>query len=195
MVGFTFAIFSLFFRTERANVFLFQGTLTILAGITLTQTFVKTSPYAHLLPPISTLPFHPLEYIRESMAVVKLHIDYTTAQANESRQQKILDAQKRRLYRRAHGMEDLNAQEEQGIDVRGLVPWDDGLTNAERQRGGREDAVTGRDVLAKGGQLGDDVDEFARKMRERKERGEPEELLEEQRQPERRKRKLWLGIW
>ncbi|KAJ9630406.1 hypothetical protein H2204_008471 [Knufia peltigerae] len=184
------------FLTDRwIHIWITMGTLTILAGITLTQTFVKTSPYAHLLPPISTLPFHPLDYLREYMAVVRLHIDYTTAQANESRQQKILDAQKRRLYRRAHGMEDLDAREEQGIDVRGLVPWDDGLTNAERERGGREDAVTGRDVLAKGGQLGDDVDEFARRMRERKERGEPEEEEEQQQQPERRKRKLWLGIW
>ncbi|KIW14074.1 hypothetical protein PV08_06855 [Exophiala spinifera] len=186
------------FLTDRwIHIWITMGTLTILACITLTQTFVKTSPYAHLLPPISTLPFHPLEYIRESMAVVRLHIDYTTAQANESRQQKILDAQKRRLYRRAHGMEDLDAQEEQGIDVRGLVPWDDGLTNAERERGGREEAVTGKAVIEKGGRLGDDVDEFARKMRERRERGEPEELTEHQQhqQPERRKRKLWLGIW
>ena len=172
-----------------------QGTLTLLAVITLTQTFLKTSPYAHLLPPVSSLPFHPISYVRESLSVIKLHIDYTTAQANESRQQKILDAQKRRLYRRAHGMEDLNAAEEQGIDVRGLVPWDDGLTNAERERGGREEVLTGRDVVAMGGQVGDDVNEFARRLNERREKGEEGEEIEQvQREPP-KKRKLWLGIW
>jgi hypothetical protein len=170
--------------------------LTLLAVITLSQTFLKTSPYAHLIPPISSLPFHPITYIRESLSVIKLHIDYTTAQANESRQQKILDAQKRRLYRRAHGMEDLNAVEEQGIDVRGLVPWDDGLTNAERQRGGREEVMTGLKVVEMGGQVGDDVNEFARRLKERREKGEEggEEIEQVQREPP-KKRKLWLGIW
>lgn len=140
----------------------------ILASISLTQTFLKTSPYAHLIPPISTLLFHPINYIRESLSVIRLHIDYTTEKTNASRQQKILDAQKRRLYRRAHGMEDLNAEEEEGIDVRGIVPWDDGLTNKERARGGREERVTGLDVLKLGGNVGDDVDAFAKDLRDKK---------------------------
>lgn len=132
--------------------------------------------------------------------MIKLHIDYTTAQANESRQQKILDAQKRRLYRRAHGMEDLNAEEEQGIDVRGLVPWDDGLTVKERGAGGRDMPITGRDVIAAGGKIGDDVTEFARRMKQRQMGEGKEEVEEEVQQPqsppqEKRKRKLWLGIW
>lgn len=118
-----------------------QGTLVTLATISLTVTFMKTSPYAHLIPPISTLPFHPITYLRESIAVLRLHIDYTTERTEASRQAKVLDAQKRRLYRRAHGMEDLNAEEEQGIDVRGIVPWDDGLTNKERANGGRDAAL------------------------------------------------------
>lgn len=181
-----------------------QGTLTILAFITLTQTFLKTSPYAHLMPPLSSLPFHPVTYVREALSVIKLHIDYTTAQANESRQQKILDAQKRRLYRRAHGMEDLNAEEEQGIDVRGLVPWDDGLTAKERAEGGRDMPLTGRDVLAMGGKVGDDVNEFARRIKEQQqqqpgvdlETDEQAQVQQTQTQPpEKRKRKLWLGIW
>ncbi|KAK5207112.1 hypothetical protein LTR47_008725 [Exophiala xenobiotica] len=185
------------FLTDRwIHIWITMGTLTLLAVITLSQTFLKTSPYAHLIPPISSLPFHPITYIRESLSVIKLHIDYTTAQANESRQQKILDAQKRRLYRRAHGMEDLNAAEEQGIDVRGLVPWDDGLTNAERERGGREEVMTGLKVVEMGGQVGDDVNEFARRLKEKREKGEEggEEIEQVQREPP-KKRKLWLGIW
>ncbi len=171
----------------------------------MTQTFVKTSPYAHLLPPLSSFALHPITSIRDALSVVRLHIDYTTQQTNESRQQKILDAQKRRLYRRAHGLEDLDAAEEQGIDVRGLVPWDDGLTNRERAQGGRRDErLTGADVLAMGGQVGDDPTEFARKLRaEREAANETADQQQPQspadppaeQQPPRRKRKLWLGIW
>lgn len=169
---------------------------------------MKTSPYAHLIPPISTLPFHPISYIRESLAVIRLHIDYTTEQAEASRQRKVLDAQKRRLYRRAHGMEDLNAEEEEGIDVRGIVPWDDGLTNKERARGGREEAMTGRDVIAMGGQVGDDIAKFAKETKEKEKglaavadgagadgaeaSGTGTDVPPPQQQ---RKRKLYFGIW
>ncbi|KIX97287.1 uncharacterized protein Z520_06739 [Fonsecaea multimorphosa CBS 102226] len=167
------------FLTDRwIHLWITMGTLTILAFITFTQSFMRTSPYAHLIPPISSLPLHPITYIRETLSVLRLHIDYETAKTNESRQQKILDAQKRRLYRRAHGLEDLNADEDQGIDVRGLVPWDDGLTAKERAQGGREMVLTGRDMVALGGAVPGstsgtqgDVDEFARRLEtEQKER-------------------------
>ncbi|EXJ90851.1 hypothetical protein A1O1_03956 [Capronia coronata CBS 617.96] len=201
-----------FLTDRKIHIWITMGTLTFLAIITMTESFVKTSPYAHLLPPLSSLPFHPITFFRESLAVVRLHIDYTTEKANESRQQKILDAQKRRLYRRAHGMENLDAEEEQGIDVRGLVPWDDGLTNKERARGGRDVVLTGRDVIEMGGTVGDDVTEFAKRVQEEQrqqhqhqqqtETGEAASAApvpavqdaEQQSQPP-RKRKLWLGIW
>lgn len=142
--------------------------------------------------------------------MIRLHIDYTTEQANESRQRKILDAQKRRIYRRANGMEDLNAEEEQGIDVRGIVPWDDGLTNNERASGGREERMTGREVLALGGKVGDDVGQFARDLKEKQDAGkqavasgagqnetetETEPSAPQQQQQQQRKRKLFFGIW
>jgi hypothetical protein len=56
-------------------------------------------------------------------------------------------------------MEDLDTEGEQGIDVRGLVPWDDGLTNKEREQGGRRsERRTGKQVLEEGGQVGDPID-------------------------------------
>ncbi|KIW26025.1 uncharacterized protein PV07_09154 [Cladophialophora immunda] len=171
------------FLTDRwIHLWITMGTLTILACITFTQSFMRTSPYAHLIPPISSLPLHPINYIRETLSVLRLHVDYETAKTNESRQQKILDAQKRRLYRRAHGLEDLNADEDQGIDVRGLVPWDDGLTAKEREKGGRDMVLTGRDMIALGGVPGkagaqEDVDEFARRLET--EQGERVKLLKE----------------
>ncbi|OAP55917.1 hypothetical protein AYL99_10069 [Fonsecaea erecta] len=175
------------FLTDRwIHLWITMGTLTILACITFTQSFMRTSPYAHLIPPISSLPLHPINYIRETLSVLRLHIDYETARTNESRQQKILDAQKRRLYRRAHGLEDLNADEDQGIDVRGLVPWDDGLTAKEREKGGRDMVLTGRDVVALGGVVPgnndakaaqEDVDAFARRLES--EQGDRVRLLKE----------------
>ncbi|EHY60346.1 hypothetical protein HRR83_000107 [Exophiala dermatitidis] len=196
-----------FLTDRKIHIWITMGTLTILAIITMTETFVKTSPYGHLLPPISSLFFHPITYFREALAVVRLHIEYTTEQANESRQQKILDAQKRRLYRRAHGMENLDAEEEQGIDVRGLVPWDDGLTNKERARGGRDVVLTGKDVVDMGGKVGEDVTKFADKVKQQQQQqqlvtagagadvgADVDEPAPAPQQPQ-RKRKLWLGIW
>ncbi|RMZ79968.1 hypothetical protein DV738_g3083, partial [Chaetothyriales sp. CBS 135597] len=124
------------FLTNRSlHVFISLGTLTVLACISLITTFTHTSPYAHLLPDASSFLWHPLRSLRECASVYKLDMDYRTAQAFESRQQNILDAQKRRLYRRAHGLEDLNAEYDQGVDVRGIAPWDDGLTKREREKG------------------------------------------------------------
>jgi hypothetical protein len=136
----------------------------------MTQSFVRTSPYAHLLPSLSSFPLHPIEYISETLSVLRLHIEYETQRTNESRQQKILDAQKRRLYRRAHGLEDLGADEDQGIDVRGLVPWDDGLTNKERTQGGREIVLTGADMIKLGMQPGEHQIEFMKRLESQGER-------------------------
>ena len=113
-----------------------------------------------------------MEYFSEVVSTVRLHIDYKTAEAARARAEVLADTQKRRLYRRAHGMEDLNAVEGQGVDVRGLVDWDDGLTGPER--------------------------EALRKKRE--ESGQVEVVAvptdgEGLQQPERRKVKKWLGIW
>lgn len=113
-----------------------QGILLILAGVTWTQTFVKTSPYGHLMPSLSSFFTQPIEFFNDFISVIRLHQDYITEQTEFKRAANILDAQKRRIYRRAHGMEDLDRDEDQGVDVRGIVPWDDGLTKREREAGG-----------------------------------------------------------
>lgn len=196
----------------------------------MTQSFLHTSPYAHLLPSISSFPLHPITYIKDVLSVLKLNMDYETERANTSRQNKILDAQKRRLYRRAHGLENLDADEDQGIDVRGLVPWDDGLTNKERESGsGRETILTMADMVRLGMRPGESPLEFTKRLESDKARmtrirtvgveatlkeeaaltgkrlDDDLELIERENarlaqesegpQPERRKRKLWLGIW
>lgn len=111
-------------------------------------------------------------------------------------------------------MEDLDKAEDQGIDVRGLVPWDDGLTKAEREAGGRRvEVITGQDVVAMGGAVGEDLDEFARRMKaqraeaeaaamsrssqqqQQQQQEEGQQGAEESQPQQKRKRKLWLGIW
>lgn len=181
------------------------------------STWSKTSPYAHLIPPLGSLPFHPLDYFSELWSVYRLHLEYVTQQTAEMRRQNILDAQKRRLYRRAHGLEDLNADEISGPDVRGLVEWDDGLTKPERERGGQfKPEVIGANMMAMGAKPGETLNEVMERKRleeeqihetravEKARKQEQEVKAEEERlvrigaktpEAERRPRKLWFGIW
>lgn len=118
-----------------------------------------------------------------------MHQQYTTEQAAESRAKGIADAQKRRLYRRAHGMEDVDKEGVgQGIDVRGLVSWDDGMTRGERERERmrREAAGIAGDAEAEAGDVS-----LASKAGEL---GQEKEVVEEPRR-ERRPLRKWLGIW
>ena len=121
-----------------------QGILTILGLTALIQNFLSTSPFSHLFPPASAYLTSPFTSLRETLQTLKLHQDYRTELSGQLRRSRVLDVQKQRLYRRAHGLEDLDAEEEQGVDVRGLVPWDDGLTKGERASGGRDEGLTRR---------------------------------------------------
>lgn len=158
-----------------------QGTLFTLSLITLTQSFLSTSPFAHLTPAIATLPTAPLAFIRDWVSVIRMHTQYTTEQTAESRRRNIQDAQKRRLYRRAHGLEDVEKEGVgQGIDVKGLVGWDDGLTRGERERMVKAAAEA--------------VDEASPVRREEEEQ-QQQQRSEEPPRRERRPVKKWLGIW
>lgn len=163
--------------------------------------------------------FSPFSYISEVWSVYRLHLEYNTAKTAERRRQNILDAQKRRLYRRAHGMEDLTADEVSGPDVRGLVEWDDGLTNRERERGGvYQSEMMGARMQDMGPLPGESYTELiqrkrgeqaeaaARKVGEKARAQEEAARAEEERlvrigakrpeeQQERPRRKVWLGIW
>lgn len=108
----------------------------MLAGVTWVQTFIKTSPFGHLMPPLSSIFYRPIGFFQDVVSTLRLDQDYNTEKVEFERARNILDAQKRRIYRRAHGMEDLDRDEDQGVDVRGIVPWDDGLTKREREAGG-----------------------------------------------------------
>lgn len=166
--GFPFALF----HCTNTSV---QGTLVTLAITSLLMNFKHTSPYGDLIPPLSIFPFHPIQYVSEWISTYRLHVDYTSAEAARARAEKLADVQKRRLYRRAHGLEDLDVEEGQGVDIRGLVDWDDGLTNPEREALRKKKEA---EAIANGTYI----------------QNAPE-AGEEAPRPERRKVKKWLGIW
>lgn len=114
-------------------------------------------------------------------------------------------------------MEDLEADEVSGPDVRGLVEWDDGLTKPERERGGQyKPEVLGANMMEMGQRPGEEFNAlFERKRgeqvmrterleRERVEKEEQAQKAEEERlvrigarrgDEEPRRRKVWFGIW
>lgn len=115
-------------------------------------------------------------------------------------------------------MEDLTADEVSGPDVRGLVEWDDGLTNKERERGGQyKPEMIGAAMQDMGQRPGEDFNELmarkrqeqaemaARRQEDKARKVEEDAKAEEERlvrigakrpeQQERPRRKVWLGIW
>jgi hypothetical protein len=140
----------------------------------------------------------------EWISVIKLHTAYRSELVQQKRNKDMLDTQKRRIYRRAHGMEYLDRAEDQGIDVRGVVPWDDGLTNVERANGGRREPW--KLVPGGGSQMYDPmyqkVEESTGKIVERYQqpgdarKGVVQLPTEEKVEAmQRRKVKRWFGIW
>lgn len=95
------------FLTNRwIHVWIALGVLTSLATFTFTTTFKHSSPYAHLLPPWSALLSHPIDTVSQVVSVYKMHVQHTSLVAREHRQRRVEDAEKRRRYRVAHGLEE-----------------------------------------------------------------------------------------
>lgn len=95
------------FLTSRwIHVWIALGVLTSLATFTFTTNFKRTSPFAHLLPPWSALLSHPIDTISQAVSVYKMHVQHESMLARERRQRRIEDAEKRRRYRIAHGLEE-----------------------------------------------------------------------------------------
>ncbi|PYH44864.1 uncharacterized protein BP01DRAFT_357210 [Aspergillus saccharolyticus JOP 1030-1] len=101
------------FLTSRGiHVWIAMGVLTSLATFTFTTNFKRTSPFAHMLPSWSDLLSHPFSTVRQALAVFRMHVEHSSRQTREKRRQRVDDAEKRRQYRIAHGLEE--APEEEG---------------------------------------------------------------------------------
>lgn len=82
-----------------------QGVLVSLATFTFMENFKRTSPFAHLMPGWSGLLSHPINTISQAVSVWKMHVQHNSVLAREKRHKRIDDAEKRRQYRVAHGLE------------------------------------------------------------------------------------------
>ncbi|KAB8076652.1 hypothetical protein BDV29DRAFT_83206 [Aspergillus leporis] len=100
------------FLTNRwIHIWIAMGVLTSLATFTFTTNFKQSSPFAHLLPSWSGLLSHPIDTVSQALSVFRMHVQHTSVQTREKRHQRIEDAEKRRQYRVAHGLEEEQAEE------------------------------------------------------------------------------------
>lgn len=88
-----------------------QSILTTLATFTFTTNFKATSPFAHLLPPWSGLLTHPIDTISQALHVYRMHVQHESMRVREQRHRRIEDAEKRRQFRVAHGLEEPNEKD------------------------------------------------------------------------------------
>lgn len=146
-----FFIFIFFFN----QIFLTSLTLFLLISDFLTT----TSPEIYeLIPPVSDLVTSPLAFVRTYWDLFGLHLEYTSAVAQEHRQRKNDDVQKRREFRIAHGLEkDLPTPALPGAAVAGGVGQSANeeivaIAQAQEQRGRM-------DGDAESGSRGDDVED------------------------------------
>nr|POE47769.1 hypothetical protein CFP56_01100 [Quercus suber] len=68
--------------------------------------FLTTTPYRNLLPPNSMAIAHPFSYLARWWEVYRLHVEHVSAETAERRKARVDDAEKRKEYRKAHGIED-----------------------------------------------------------------------------------------
>ncbi|KAL4879134.1 hypothetical protein BJY04DRAFT_102940 [Aspergillus karnatakaensis] len=106
------------FLTSRwIHIWIAMGVLTSLATFTFTTNFKATSPFAHLLPPWSALFSHPIDTISQALSVYRMHVQHNSVETRERRLRRVEDAEKRRQYRVAHGLEEPseNDKKESGV--------------------------------------------------------------------------------
>ncbi|PWY74422.1 hypothetical protein BO70DRAFT_364388 [Aspergillus heteromorphus CBS 117.55] len=95
------------FLTHRwIHIWIAMSVLISLATFTFTVNFKRNSPFAHLLPPWSALLGHPFSTISQAVSVFRMHVEHTSMQTRENRRRRVDDAEKRRQYRVAHGLEE-----------------------------------------------------------------------------------------
>ncbi len=58
-----------------------------------------------MVPAASTFWAQPVSYLRQVLAVYRLHVEHTSAETAEKRRRKVEDAQKRKEFRRQLGLE------------------------------------------------------------------------------------------
>jgi len=79
--------------------------LTSLAAYTFVENFKRTSPFADLVPGVGDFATHPLQSAKLLIEVFRLSTAHKSREVAEKRTRAVDDVEKRRMYRRAHGMD------------------------------------------------------------------------------------------
>ncbi|KAF2763731.1 hypothetical protein EJ03DRAFT_57829 [Teratosphaeria nubilosa] len=94
------------FLTNRSiHLYFSLSVLVSLAFFIWLQDFLHNTPYRDLLPPNNMIFAHPFTFFSRWWEVYAMHVQYISAQTAEKRKQKLDDAEKRKEYRKAHGIE------------------------------------------------------------------------------------------
>lgn len=100
------------FLTSRwIHVWISMSILTSMAIFVFSTNFKANSPFAHLLPSWSGLFSHPIDTVSQFLQVWRMDVQHNSLRVREQRHRRVEDAEKRRQYRVAHGLEEPNEQE------------------------------------------------------------------------------------
>ncbi|SPO03384.1 uncharacterized protein DNG_06067 [Cephalotrichum gorgonifer] len=94
-----------FWTNRLIHVFITTGTLLVLGIATYFINFTHTSPFKHLIPPVSDAYDQPITFLRTWMSVLSVHYEDANRKAFESRSRKMDDVLKRQAFQRAHETE------------------------------------------------------------------------------------------
>ncbi|KAF4125897.1 Conserved hypothetical, protein [Geosmithia morbida] len=94
-----------FWHSRLLHVCITMGTLFSLSIFTFFMNYASNSPFKDLLPPISSLWSHPLEFLAAWKKVIILHEQDKGIKAYEHRLAQQNDVAKRRYYMKVHGIE------------------------------------------------------------------------------------------
>ncbi|KAJ5513191.1 hypothetical protein N7463_002743 [Penicillium fimorum] len=95
-----------FLTSKWIHIWIALSVLVSCAGFTFTTNFKATSPFAHLLPSWSGLLTSPIDTISQAFSVWRMHVQHNSMRVREQRHRRVEDAEKRKQYRVAHGLEE-----------------------------------------------------------------------------------------
>ncbi|CAG8931451.1 unnamed protein product [Penicillium salamii] len=104
-----------FLTSKWIHIWISMSVLMACAGFTFSTNFKATSPFAHLLPPWSGLLTSPFSTIGQAFSVWRMHVQHNSMRVREQRHRRVEDAEKRKQYRIAHGLEEPEKNLDEGV--------------------------------------------------------------------------------
>lgn len=164
-----------------------------MAGYSMSLSFLSTTAYRSLLPSSADFFAHPLTSARQLIAVYKLHVAHESEKTAEKRRRRLDDVKKREEFMRAHGVEP-GFLTGGWMDKFGTVEGD--LAKKRREEEGSASAVAAAAAQEESPVAAATTAASAMAAQGTGSVQEGEESVDWKGQrEERRKPKMWLGIW